>query len=141
MSDISDSIRSAADRWMQAWVTRDMEVLEDSLASDFILVMSAKPGDRLDRAAWLAMACTRYTASDFRYRDVQVRPIGDDAAVMSSVAEFHAEVDGVPRNGPLFIVDIWQRSGDGRWQVRARYSSVPETLSGSADAVQKLAPS
>ena len=44
MGDLSDTIRTAADRWMQAWVARDMDVLEDSLAPDFALIMSAWRG-------------------------------------------------------------------------------------------------
>ena len=138
MSDLSETIRTAADRWMQAWVARDMDVLEDSLAPDFALIMSATPSERLDRATWLATACTRYTASHFRYRDIRIRPIGEDVAVMSSIAEFQAEVDGIPRNGPLFLVDIWRRSGEGHWRVCARYSSSPESAGRSADAVQEL---
>jgi uncharacterized protein (TIGR02246 family) len=139
MSDLVAAIEQAADRWMQAWVSRDKATLEDSLAPDFALVMSAAPTQTVDRASWLATATSRYTATEFRYRDVQVRNLGNGMAVMSSVADFTAEVNGIPRNGPLFIVDLWRRADDGRWQVCARYSSHPEGAGGSADAVQGLA--
>lgn len=59
-------------------------------------------------------------------------------AVMSSIAEFTAEVDGVARHGPLFVVDVWRQSEDGSWRVCARYTSHPEAAGGSAEAVQAL---
>jgi ketosteroid isomerase-like protein len=137
MPDLAETIVVAADRWMQAWVNKDRETLEESLAPDFALVLSAMPTVRMDRASWLATACTRYTATDFRYRDVQVRDLGNGMAVMSSVAEFTAEVDGVPRTGPLFIVDVWRKGADG-WQVCARYTARPEAAGAASAAVGAL---
>jgi len=137
MSDLEEVIEAAANRWMQAWVERNADVLADSLAPDFALIVSAAPIQRVDRAAWLATACTRYIASEFQYRDIQVRDLGDGVAVMSSIAEFRAEIDGVPRNGPLFVVDVW-RQRNGHWQVCARYSSSPEQPHPSAKAVTSL---
>lgn len=139
MSDLRSTIEIAAGRWMKAWVDRDAATLERSLASDFVLVLSANPNQQLDRASWLATACTRYTASEFHYRDVQVREIGSGLAVMSSIADFIAAVDGVPRTGPLFLVDIWRRQvGTDEWQVCARYSSKAEPVDGSAKVVGTL---
>lgn len=137
MSNITEQIEAAADQWMQAWVRGDAATLEDLLAPDFALTVSATPAQQLNRADWLATACTRYKATEFRFRDVQVRDVGGGIAIMSSVAEFAAEIDGIPRNGPLFIVDVWRRL-DGRWRVCARYSSNPELAHASATAVASL---
>lgn len=137
MSDVTEQIKSAADEWMQAWVRGDAATLDSFLAPDFALIVSATPSQRLDRADWLRTACTRYRATEFRYRDVQVRDLGGGLAIMSSVAEFEAEIDGVRRQGPLFIVDVWRQT-EGRWQVCARYSSNPEQARGSATAVTDL---
>ena len=112
-------------------------VLEELLAPDFALIVSATSTQRLDRASWLATACSRYTCSEFRYRDVQVRDLGA-VAVMSSIADFTAEIDGMPRNGPMFLTDVWRRGDDGRWQVCARYSSHPEPGGESGSAVAAL---
>ena len=138
MTDLAAIITAAADRWMQAWVTPDRAVLEESLAPDFALILSATPTQRLDRASWLATATTRYTASEFIYRDAQVRDLGGGMAVMSSIADFTAQIDGLPRCGPLFIVDVWRQGVDGRWQVCARYTAPPEPAGASAMAVQSL---
>ena len=137
MADLKEVIEAAANRWMQAWVERDSAVLEDSLAANFALVLSATPALLVDRATWLQTACTRYVASNFSYHNVQVRELGPGLAVMSSIAEFSAEIDGVPRNGPLFLVDIW-RQNKGQWKVCARYSSSPEQGTPSAKAVALL---
>ncbi len=137
MTDLATTIAELADRWMQAWVRKDRAVLEEMLTPDFALVVSATATKRLDRADWLATACTRYTCSEFRYRDVQVRDLGA-VAVMSSIADFTAEIDGMPRNGPMFLTDVWRRDEDGRWQVCARYSSHPEPGGESGAAVTAL---
>lgn len=137
MTDLAAMIEELSNRWMQAWVRKDRAALEESLAPDFALIVSANPTQRLGRADWLATAGTRYTCSEFRYRDVQVRDLGP-VAVMSSIAEFTAEIDGIPRTGPLFLTDVWRRSDDGRWQVCARYSSHPEPTSASSSAVTAL---
>ncbi len=137
MTDLAATIEELSDRWMQAWVRKDRAVLEESLAPDFALIVSATPVRRLDRAAWLATACTRYTCTEFRYRDVQVRDLGP-LAVMSAIAEFSAQIDGIPRCGPLFLTDVWRRGEDGRWQVCARYSSHPEPTGASSAAIRGL---
>ena len=137
MSDVTEQIKTAANAWMHAWISGDSTTLEECLAPDYALVVSATPGQKLDRANWLNTACTRYRATEFEYRDVQVRDLGDGMAVMSSIAEFKAEIDGQPRNGPLFLVDVW-RLMDGRWRVCARYSSNPENTEASAAAVTRL---
>ena len=138
MPDTAKTIEELANRWMQAWIDKDQRILEETLAPDFALVMSSNPLQKLDRASWLATATSRYTCTWFRYRDVQIRELGS-VVVMSSVAEFTAQVDGISRSGPLFLTDVWRRSGEGRWQVCARYSSLPEPAQGSSQAVQTLA--
>ncbi|MEO8547698.1 MAG: nuclear transport factor 2 family protein [Sphingomicrobium sp.] len=137
MSDLAAMIEDLSDRWMQAWVRNDRAVLEETLAHDFALIVSAAPTHQTDRATWLATAGTRYTCSQFRYRDVQVRDLGP-VAVMSAIAEFTAEIDGVDRSGPMFLTDVWRRSEDGRWQVCARYSSHAEPAGISSETLRGL---
>jgi ketosteroid isomerase-like protein len=137
-ADLTATIEELSNRWMQAWVGNDRAVLEESLAPDFVLVVSATPAHRLNRANWLATAGTRYTCSEFRYRDVQVHDLGGGIAVMSAIAEFTAEIDGIARTGPLFLTDIWRHGDDGNWRVCARYSSHPEPAGASSLAIQGL---
>ena len=130
-------VECAATRWMQAWVALDRAVLEDSLAQDFTLTVSAFPTRPMTRQAWLA-TCDRYRCSRFAYRDVQVRAIADGIAVMSSIAEQEAELDGHDRSGAFWLTDLWRREEDGTWRVFARFSGYPEPGRASADALTAL---
>lgn len=137
MGDPAQQIERAATRWMQAWVALDRAVLEDSLAQDFTLTVSAFPTRPMTRRVWLA-TCDRYRCSRFAYRDVQVRAIADGIAVMSSIAEQEATLDGNDRSGAFWLTDLWRREGDGTWRVFARFSSYPEPGRPSADALAAL---
>lgn len=123
---------------MQAWIERDVAVLEDSLAADFSLIVSANPNQQFSRESWLATATSRYTCSAFRYRDVQIRLVVEQVAIMSSIAEFTAEINGVPRTGPMFITDVWRQDEDDTWRVCGRYSAHPETSGSSSEALEAL---
>lgn len=138
MTNVAATIEQRSNRWMQGWVKRDLPVLEDSLAADFSLIVSASPKEQFNRQSWLATATSRYTCSEFRYRQVQVRNVSEDVAVMSSIAEFTADIEGVPRNGPMFVTDVWRREADGRWRVCRRYTSHPEPSGDSSEALEGL---
>ena len=43
MTDLAATIENLADRWMQGWVRKDRAMLEESLAPDFALIVSATP--------------------------------------------------------------------------------------------------
>lgn len=135
---LAEEITALAERWMGAWVAQDRATLEAILAPDYALIVSATPTVLMDRQTWLA-TCDRYIAEHFTYRDVVVRQLAPDMAVMSSVAVFAAAIDGIDRSGELFLVDVWQRGGTGGWQVCTRYSSQPEPASRSTRAMAERA--
>lgn len=130
---------------MQAWVdlgsARAGEsaraVLEDSLAPDYALIVSAMPDQRMDRARWLA-TCDRYVCTRFEYRNVQIRELAPGVAVMSAIAEQVATLGDADRSGSFFVTDVWRLEGDGVWRVCSRYSSHPEPAGMSARALQQL---
>jgi hypothetical protein len=134
---IAATILDRSDRWMQAWVNQDRAVLEDSLAPDFALIVSANPEQPMERDRWLA-TCDVYRCSSFAYRGVQVRQLAEGIAVMSSVADQQASLNGVDRSGSFFLTDVWRLEADGQWRVCARYSSHPEPAGASAQAIGQL---
>lgn len=138
MTNVAATIEERSNRWMQGWIEKDRGVLEDSIAADFSLVVSANPKEQFDRESWLATATSRYTCSEFLYRQVQVRNVSEDVAVMSSIAEFTADIEGVPRNGPMFVTDVWRLEVDGSWRVCGRYTSYPEPSGDSSEALEGL---
>ena len=135
MTDIAATIEQRSDRWMQAWVAQDRAALEDSLAPGFALVASANPETLFDRARWLA-TCDQYVCTRFHYRDVVVRELAPDTAVMSAIAEQEAAINGVDRSGSFFVTDVWRLEPDGQWRVCARYSSNPEPAGASSAALR-----
>lgn len=137
MTDVAATIEERSTHWMQAWVAQDRATLEDSLAHDYALIVSAMPGRQMDRALWLA-TCDTYRCTAFRYRDVQVRELAPGLAVMSAIAEQQAAMNGVDRSGAFFLTDVWRREPDGAWRVCARYSSHPEPVTASSETLGKL---
>jgi ketosteroid isomerase-like protein len=137
MTELAALIERLSNRWMQAWIERDRVTLEALVAPDFELVASSIPGQRFDRQSWLETALGPYRCSVFRYRNVQVRDLGGGFAVMSAIAGQIAKLDGLDRSGAFFVTDIWRRNESGDWQVRARYSSHPETAGASSAAMSR----
>lgn len=137
MTDVAAAIEERSRRWMQAWVEQDRAVLEDSLAPDFALVVSANPQQRMERDRWLA-TCDVYLCSSFAYRGVQVRELASGIAVMSAIADQQARMGEVDRSGSFFLTDVWRLEPDGCWRVCARYSAHPEPAGSSSSTLEKL---
>ena len=137
MTEIAAIIEERSNRWMQAWVDQDRATLEDSLAADYALIVSATPDQRMDRDRWLA-TCDHYRGSSFAYRSVQVREVGNGIAVMSAIADQQARLGDTDRSGSFFVTDVWRLESDGQWRVCARYSSHPESAGPSSQALERL---
>jgi len=137
MTDIATAIADRSTRWMQAWVEQDYATLEDSLAPDFALILSAAPEQLFPRERWLA-TCGTYRASQFAYRGVMVRELAPGFAVMSAIADQVAAMGEVDRSGSFFVTDVWRLEPDGRWRVCSRYSSHPEPAGTSSQTLGKL---
>ena len=126
-------IRELEVAWMRAWIARDFGTLEQVLAPDFSLIVSARPEQLIPRSKWLEMARDSYRGTAFHYDSMVVRILGD-IAVVASIASQTAAVNGAERSGQFFLTDVWRRAGNG-WQVVARHSSHPEPLGASAARV------
>ena len=137
MNALSAAIIDRSTRWMEAWRAQDRAVLEDSLAPDYVLIVSAMPEQCTTRERWLA-TCDVYRCSSFCYRSVQVREVAPGMAVMSAVAEQQAQLNGVDRSGAFFLTDLWRFEPDRQWRVCARYSSHPEPSGASVKALSEL---
>ena len=139
MTDLAATIERRSTAWMNAWVEQDRAVLEDSLAPDYALIVSAMPERRMDRDLWLA-TCDRYVCTRFAYRGVQVRELAPGLAVMSAIADQQAAMGDVDRSGAFFVTDVWRLEPDGAWRVCARYSSRPEPVGASSEGLGSLRP-
>lgn len=98
----------------EAEAARDRATLERLLAPDFEQRDAAAPGRPQPRAAWLAARAGAAVDSDISLEQMAVHDLGESALV-SFVAR--------PQPGaPLFVVDLWRRSGDD-WRLQVRYRS------------------
>lgn len=120
-----NEIRRLQQDWMDAWLGQDRAAIEQILAPDYTLTVSSMPSRAVTRDKWIELV-ERYTAQSFEYRDMSVRLFGDVAVVSSIGCAIGGEVDGSDRSFPFFLTDVWVRR-DCRWQVAARYSSIPES--------------
>ena len=120
--------------WADALVRQDRVALEQFLAPDYALVVSAAPEQPVARDAWLAQALGPYRIEHFRILQLHARLLADGLVAVSLLFEQQANVGGIDRSGVFFLIDVWRRGGS-RWEVIARYSARPEPASVSSRAV------
>ena len=120
--------------WAEALVRQDRAALEQFLAPDYALVVSAAPDQPVARDTWLAQALGPYRLEHFRITQLHARLLADGLVAVSLLFEQRATVGGIDRTGVFFLTDIWRRGGS-RWEVVARYSARPEPASVSSRAV------
>jgi ketosteroid isomerase-like protein len=130
---VAATILRLEEDWAAALIAQDSARLQQLLAPEFALILSASPTQPVWRSAWFA-ALPTYRTRALRISSATVRVLGD-VAIASFHAALEATVRGADRSGTLFITDIWQRRG-ATWQVVARYSSLPEPPSAGTRAVQ-----
>jgi ketosteroid isomerase-like protein len=123
MADLTPVIETMENRWMRAWVNRDLKALKSLTASNFILLTGSKPPAILDRRSWLEAAADRYDCSSYRFADIYVREFGGFAS-FSARLELKATLDGKDRSGAIWLSDIWRKG-----RVRRSWKLVQRTLS------------
>ncbi len=102
--------------WAEAVVRQDRAALDQILAPDYALVVSAAPQQPVARDAWLAQALGPYRLEHFRIQQLHARLLADGMVAVSLLFEQRANVGGIDRSGVFFLMDIWRRGGS-RWDV------------------------
>src|SRR4051794_4454853 len=108
MADLTPVIETMENRWMRAWVNRDLKALKSLTASDFILLTGSKPPAILDKRSWLEAADKRYDCSSYRFADIYVREFGG-FALFTARLEMKAAMDGRDMSGTAWLSDIWRK--------------------------------
>jgi ketosteroid isomerase-like protein len=123
MSDLTPVIETMENRWMRAWVQRDVKTLKSITSKDFILLTASSPATILDRPSWLEAAAKRYHCSSFMFGDIYVRDWGS-TALFTAPVEIKATIDGEPFSGAVFIADLWRKGRVRRsWKLVQRIVS------------------
>ena len=93
MADLTPHIETMENRWMRAWVQRDVRTLKSITAKDFILLTASRPPAILDRPSWLEAVGKRYFCSAYSFGDIYVRDWGP-VALFAAPLELKATMDG-----------------------------------------------
>jgi ketosteroid isomerase-like protein len=125
MADILPVIETLENRWMRAWVQRDLKTLKALTARDFILLAGSKPPAILDQRSWLEAVKERCRCSSFRFGDLYARRIGG-VALFACRMEIEARMDGRDWSGPLWVTDLWRKKKIGGWRMTERVISRPD---------------
>jgi len=133
---VAGEIARLEHRWATALVQQDTAVLQQMLAPEYALIVSASPERPMMRATWLA-TLPEYHTRALAISGLTVRVLGD-VAIASFVGDLTARVRGAERRGRYFLTDVWRQQGRA-WQVIARYSSRPEEASASTRALEEMA--
>jgi len=89
--------------------TSDVRRFDQILADDFLC--SNPDGSLVDRAAFLAQTARPVTITGLEARDVQIRMIGEDVAIIHARTAY-TTADGRQASGRY--TDVWARR-NGRW--------------------------
>jgi len=123
MADVAPLIETMENRWMRAWVQKDLKTLKSLTAKDFIFLTASKPPAILDRPSWLEAAGKRYVCSSYQFGDLYVRQLGT-VALFAAPIEIKAKMDGRDWSETIWINDLWRRSMTRRgWKLAQRVVS------------------
>ena len=116
MAELSPVIETLENRWMRAWVGRDLKELKALTARDFILLVGTRPAMILDRRSWIEAAGTRWDCSSYRFGDIHVRRVGS-IALFATQVEFKATLNGEDWSGRQWVTDLWRKRRIGGWRL------------------------
>jgi ketosteroid isomerase-like protein len=108
-------------QWLKAVQQKDEGTLNRLLAQDLRVWMPTPPGDPIPREDLLKQALSQRLES-FAIRQMAVRSLHDDTALVSFVLHETVEQAGKPVTSDYFVIDVWQKV-DSNWQVADRYFS------------------
>ena len=138
MADLLPIIETMENRWMRAWVQRDLGALRALTARNFMLLMGSMPPVILDAKSWLEAATTRYICKSYRFGDIYVRDVGG-FALFASQMELKATMDGHDWSGTFWVTDLWTKSRVRRsWRMVERVISRPEDKKDVAAGIKSL---
>jgi Domain of unknown function (DUF4440) len=138
MADISPLIETLENRWMRAWVGGDLRTLKSLTARNFRLVVGSKPSVLLDAKSWLEAANSSFVCHSYRFGDVYARDLGP-VTVFATQIDLKASIDGHDWSGPVWVTDIWKKSGvRRRWRMVERVFSRPEEDKHLPPAIRSL---
>lgn len=115
-------IEAAERAWMKAWLEKDIETCRDILDDGFVLTSAT--GVLMNKSEWLEKAKDAFSATEFTWLSIAVRPLADSVAVAHVKSSQTATVNGNDWSGIFLMTDVWVKR-DSRWRVTARQGLGP----------------
>lgn len=138
MADLMPVIETMENRWMRAWVQRDLKALKGLTARDFTLLVGSKPPVVLDSRSWLEAAPSRWLATSFRFGDMYASDVGG-LALFTAQLELKSTVDGTDWSGRFWVTDLWRKGRvRRRWRLAGRVISRTEEDAKVPGAIRSL---
>jgi ketosteroid isomerase-like protein len=111
-NEVTKQLEELNRRWMQSYVTGDVEFLQDHVADEY--VSTFPDGSVLDKQGEIdALASGAVALSEMRASAMKVRVYGD-AAVITGQSTIKARVQGRDESGEYRFTDVWIKQMD-RW--------------------------
>lgn len=138
MAIFESTIEALEHQWMRAWIARDRKSMKGITGRDFIFLLGSDKPAILDRASWLEAVGTRLVCESYRFGSLYVRRHGN-IAVFAAMMEIEGRIEGEPLTSPLWIVDLWKKTGvRRRWHLIERTVARPDTDAKLAGAVKAM---
>lgn len=138
MDQFAAKIETLEHQWMRAWMQRDRKQMKALASREFIFLLGSTKAAILDRPSWLEAATTRFKCESYRFGEVYVRKHGG-CAVFACQATLEAKMGARDWSGPVWITDLWQRSGIRRnWRIVERVISRPDTDADMPAAIRDM---
>jgi uncharacterized protein (TIGR02246 family) len=112
---MSSELHRLSERWFQAWLEKDAATVERLAADDYLYL--APNGASLDRQGILAIIRSpSYHLDHGTRRDVVVRPVGPDAAVVRHRYQGAGSFEGKSFTDDQRCVMVWEKHA-GAWRL------------------------
>jgi uncharacterized protein (TIGR02246 family) len=123
MSTIVEEVLAAEARWNAVYLAKDVDAFAALLHPRFAYVSER---GRFERDAYVGnLAAGIVDIRAMTTHDQQVRPFGDDVAIVTGVAELEATLEGRDISGTDDYTRVWVRDGQaGGWLAASQHASV-----------------
>jgi len=124
-SKSSDEILAQEKAWADALVANDMNTVASIMHRDFRLIRAYGDAPPISKEMYIGMEGISAISADVTSLNISEEM--DSIVVVRITMTLDWEQEGVGKLPPHFdMIDIWQKSDDGVWQILSRISQIAE---------------
>ncbi|WP_143186096.1 nuclear transport factor 2 family protein [Algoriphagus halophilus] len=123
--EVAYKILAQEKAWAAALVANDLNIVEALMHRDFRL--KRVYGDALPISKEMYLSMTGMSASKMDVTHFEILDVHDDLAIAKAAMSMDWQQEGVGKLPPYAVlIDTWQKSEDGTWQILSRVSQILE---------------